>query len=132
MRAVIDIKTLECFSSATNAARAYNVSTPSLVRSIALRNKTRGHRFEYLDVWRNWPAEQKEKYTIKHDIFFFDSDAIALKQLRSAIKSTQKFLDENMLDCEVRYNGEVYTYLKGDLMARMNNLNILIDEVLKC
>ena len=69
-RAVINIETLEVFSSMTNAALALNVNKETIFNSINIGHKVKGNRFEYLDVWQEWSDAEKEKYSIKHNIFF--------------------------------------------------------------
>ena len=79
---VIDVETLEVFSSVKECACALGVSPASVVQSIIMKTRVGGGRrhytfagrlLEYYDYWSEaWTAKEKEKHSRKNGFYFFE------------------------------------------------------------
>lgn len=67
---VINIETLEVYCSLTDLAQKLNISSTSVYNGILLGGKIKGGRYEYFDEWVLWENKEKEKHTIKNNIYF--------------------------------------------------------------
>lgn len=68
---VIDIESLEIYSSVKKCAEACNVTKPAVCHSILLGYRTKGRRFEYFETWMTWTNKEKERHTRRNNIFFY-------------------------------------------------------------
>lgn len=67
---VIDIETLEIYSSYLDFAEKIKTHPVNVSRCIYTACRCKGYRIEYFEEWIKWDNAVKEKYTRKNNIYF--------------------------------------------------------------
>lgn len=74
-KAVIDVETLEVWTSITECAAELKVSMQAVSQAINLNGRTGGkakRKIEYFDYWlESYTPAEKEKFTRKNGVFWF-------------------------------------------------------------
>lgn len=67
---VIDIETLEIYSSYLDFAEKTKIHPFYVSRCLSTADRCKGYRIEYFEEWIKWDNAVKEKYTRKNNIYF--------------------------------------------------------------
>lgn len=69
-RAIINCETLEYYDSVRGAAKCLGCNPANIVRNIITNRKTKGYILDYYDEWIYLSDAEKQKHSIKNNIYF--------------------------------------------------------------
>lgn len=80
-RKIIDMETLEVYQSVHDASRKLKCNASNITRNINVGWKIMGKKLEYFDEWILLDDKEKQKYSVKNNIYFMKGCEYNLKKV---------------------------------------------------